>query len=132
AIIEQSPRWEQELRKSVKDLVRETLMAAVGHLLDDLMKKYEGFPALIAHPSALGKAVLDNSGDFIKPDESASILALADDGSGPFRRYQVNLFVDNAETRGAPIVYEDHPVYDRLIGRVEHLSRLGALLTDVG
>jgi lon-related putative ATP-dependent protease len=49
----------------------------------------------------------------------------------PFlRRYQLNVLVDNSQAKGAPIVYEDHATYQNLIGRVEHLSEMGALVTD--
>ncbi len=45
-------------------------------------------------------------------------------------RYQVNLLVDNAEAEGAPVVGEELPTYANLVGRVEHMPRFGALVTD--
>ena len=48
----------------------------------------------------------------------------------PFRRYRVNLIVDRRGSDHAPVVYEDEPTYSNLIGRVEHRSELGALVTD--
>ena len=42
----------------------------------------------------------------------------------------MNVLVDNAESDGAPVVYEDRPSLDRLLGRVEHRAELGALVTD--
>ena len=47
-----------------------------------------------------------------------------------FRRYQVNVLVDNGNQQGAPVVYEDNPTHQTLVGRVEHLARFGALVTD--
>ena len=47
-----------------------------------------------------------------------------------FRRYQVNVIVDNGAQHGAPVVYEDNPTHQNLVGRVEHLARFGALVTD--
>ena len=32
--------------------------------------------------------------------------------------------------KGAPVVYEDNPTHQTLVGRVEHLARFGALVTD--
>jgi lon-related putative ATP-dependent protease len=40
------------------------------------------------------------------------------------------VLVDHSDTEGAPVVYEDNPTYQNLIGRVEHMARMGALLTD--
>ncbi len=38
--------------------------------------------------------------------------------------------VDHDGARGAPVIYEDHPTYANLVGRIEHLQELGALVTD--
>jgi len=46
------------------------------------------------------------------------------------RRYKVNLLVNNAKTEGAPVVFEDNPTYQNLIGRVENVARMGTLTTD--
>src|SRR4029077_11809375 len=47
-----------------------------------------------------------------------------------FRRYQVNVIVDNGQQHGAPVIYEDNPTHQTLVGRGEHLARFGALVTD--
>ena len=132
ARIEEIPRIEQDVRRKVKALVRETLMAAVGHLLEDAKKKYEAHPPVAAHLDALGQDVLENVGEFMKPDESPRALF----GSRPpteldaFRRYDVNVVVDRSGATGAPVVYEDHPTFENLLGRIEHISTLGTLVTD--
>jgi lon-related putative ATP-dependent protease len=54
----------------------------------------------------------------------------APDGRGALRRYQVNVLVDHSESEGAPVIYEDNPTYQNLVGRVEHMAQMGALLTD--
>ena len=45
-------------------------------------------------------------------------------------RYDVNVFVDNAETVGAPIVFDDHPTLSNLMGCIEREAEMGALITD--
>jgi predicted ATP-dependent protease len=32
--------------------------------------------------------------------------------------------------QGAPLVYEDHPTHQNLVGRIEHIARFGTLATD--
>ncbi len=130
-LIEQAPRREQALRRKLKELIRETLIGAVGHLLADLRDAYVDLPEVVRHLTVLEQDVLDNFSDFLKPEEGAHAGPLAElEGMPSFRRYQVNLLVDNEATQGAPVIYEDHPLYDKIVGRVEHLSRLGALITD--
>jgi lon-related putative ATP-dependent protease len=48
----------------------------------------------------------------------------------PLRRYKVNLIVDHSQAKGAPVIYEDNPTYSNLIGQVEQVAQMGALLTD--
>ncbi|MDR2124795.1 MAG: AAA family ATPase [Desulfovibrio sp.] len=48
----------------------------------------------------------------------------------PAPRYDVNLFVDNAECAGAPVVFENHPTLFNLMGCIERESEMGALVTD--
>src|SRR5207253_6252938 len=50
--------------------------------------------------------------------------------NGRFRRYRVNVIVDNGGKGGAPVIYEDNPTHQTLVGRVEHIARFGALVTD--
>ncbi len=45
-------------------------------------------------------------------------------------RYDVNIFVDNSQTEGAPLILEDHPVASNLLGCIERESEMGALITD--
>jgi predicted ATP-dependent protease len=47
-----------------------------------------------------------------------------------FRRYWVNLLVDHGASQGAPVVYEDHPAFQNLLGRIEYVAQFGALVTD--
>jgi hypothetical protein len=49
---------------------------------------------------------------------------------GPFRRYAVNVLIAHGRTQGAPVVYEDHPSHAALLGRIEHVAQMGALVTD--
>jgi len=47
-----------------------------------------------------------------------------------FERYRVNAIVTRQAGAHAPVITEDNPTAMNLIGRSEHLSRFGALITD--
>ena len=72
--------------------------------------------------------VAANVGDFLGDDDRSKIRRAL--GGDVFRRYRVNLLVDNGATQGVPVVYEDYPTQPNLIGRVEHMAQIGALITD--
>jgi lon-related putative ATP-dependent protease len=48
----------------------------------------------------------------------------------PFHRYEVNLLVDNAALKGAPVVSLALPSLSNLVGKVEHVPVLGSFITD--
>ena len=47
-----------------------------------------------------------------------------------FHRYDVNLIVDNASARGAPVVTLGMPSVTSLIGKIEHVPVLMTIVTD--
>jgi lon-related putative ATP-dependent protease len=47
-----------------------------------------------------------------------------------FERYQVNLIVNNRDTKGAPVVVETNPTYYNLFGHIEHRIQFGVATTD--
>ncbi len=84
------------------------------------------------------RSVAEHLGDFLetgeeKPEEGAAAgLPIPDTfrRAPALRRYQVNVLVDSGGAAGAPVVYESNPSYLNLVGRVEQMSMMGALLTD--
>ncbi|EYE88357.1 hypothetical protein Q428_08135 [Fervidicella metallireducens AeB] len=47
-----------------------------------------------------------------------------------YKRYSVNILINNKELTGAPVVYEDTPEYHKLIGIIEYENKQGTLVTD--
>jgi lon-related putative ATP-dependent protease len=45
-------------------------------------------------------------------------------------RYKTNVFVDNSQLKGAPVVFERNPTYYNLFGRIEYKAHLGMMITD--
>jgi lon-related putative ATP-dependent protease len=132
--IHQVHQWERETRERVKELDREITMFAVGHFIDELRQKYAELPDVVDYLDAVQQDVIENVDEFRKPEETPQIMGVplppALVGPSVFRRYQVNVLVDHSESDGAPVIYEDHPTYNNLVGRIEHLAQMGALVTD--
>jgi len=108
----------------------------VTSIMDELRKVYASVPGVVDHMNAMEQDVLEHVEDFRTPEESAPAVTSETPwpplplGQLLFRRYQVNVVVDNRDAHGAPVVYEDHPMMHNLMGRIEHLAQMGALLTD--
>jgi len=135
-IIQQLPQWRREGQHRIRSLDQEVTMSAVGHLIDDLKSRYADQQAVIEYLVSIQQAVIDNADDFKRTEEGGEVnilgitLQRAGGGGASLRRYQVNVLVDHSETRGAPVIYEDNPTFPALIGRIEHIAQMGALVTD--
>jgi lon-related putative ATP-dependent protease len=127
------PHAARRQREELRRLDRLVTAAATGHLVDELRAHWADVPAVLEHLAEVERDVIDNAEDFLPaPDGSSSVKALL--GSRPggkrVRRYEVNVLVTHPPSSGAPVCYEDHPTHPNLVGRVEHVSELGNLVTD--
>jgi len=132
--IHQVQQLERETREQLKGLDTKIGLFAVGHLIDELKVKYQEHALVVTYLEAVKQDVVKNIGDF-KPGS-------AEEDNNPFMmfkksmqeavkdKYQVNLFVDHREIKGAPVVVEINPTYYNLIGRVEYEARMGVVNTD--
>jgi predicted ATP-dependent protease len=133
-VLHQVQRWERDHRERIRQLDRDTTRAAVDHLLIELRARYGDVPAVIAYLAAVEADVVDNAAELIAAQSSAdggqlTMRAIASEAAS-FHHYRVNLLIDHADTSGAPVVVENNPTYGNLIGRIEHMAQLGALVTD--
>ncbi len=129
-ILRQQPQWQRQGREQIKALNREVASFAIGHLLDEIKDIYSDLPEVLTYLHAVGEDIIEHVNDFLPSEEDSSSLLLEMDNSPSSHRYLVNVIINNSETKGAPVVYEDSPLYPNLIGRVEHITKMGTLLTD--
>lgn len=127
----QFPRWRRELQVQIKTASREILGLAVGHLIEELKGRYSDLSAVQAFLDEVQHDVIE-VGEKLKeqPKSENDLSNIVISGNLSLDRYQVNLLVDHAETRAAPVVYEDNPIYPNLVGRVDHISQFGTLVTN--
>jgi len=129
ATLLQIPRWEQEGREKVRALNDEVATFAVGHLIEELRMRYTDLPTVVAFLNDVQADVIEHVDEFLTPPEHP-LAALMGAGPGFFRRYYVNVLVERGDKDGAPVVYEDHPTYQNLVGQVQYMAQMGALSTD--
>lgn len=124
---------EKGAREALRVLDRETAAFAVRHSLDDLRAQYQGLNDVISYLEALQADVVEHADDFRKSREGeapASPLPLPIPAEDPFRRYEINVMVDNRDLTSAPVIVESNPTYHNLIGRIEHQAVWSGVVTD--
>jgi len=122
------PEWQHRVQHRLRELDRETMKLTVTQFMAGLEKKYSEYPRVLDYLAQIKTDLIENAEQFRRLDDSGQQTLSADDAV--FRRYSINILVDNAETRGAPIIFEDNPTYQNLIGRIEHVAHMGTLHTD--
>ena len=136
AFLSEVPRREKDARRRIKAAANELVAGVVAHLVEDVREDFQDIPAVIEHLKALEKHVAENPSDWIETSGGPSIMTGALEAGAIkenplLRRYGVHVLVDRSGEKGAPVVYEAHPTYENLIGSMDHVPVLGALLTDI-
>jgi predicted ATP-dependent protease len=147
-IMRAAPKWQREHLDRVRALHKEMIERVVGAMIDEVKKPYADLPKVVAYIDEVRSDIVTNGDGFIMPAGGPGIGGagpadgpqVADGPEKPpgqpgpidgfFRRYKINLIVDNANSDRAPVIYEDHPTQPNLVGRIEHMAQFGALVTD--
>ena len=132
AILRQVNQNEMDMRESETDLHRESAKGVMDDCFAPVTEKFGKYEGLADYFKALTGEVVENVDQFMPRDSSLAGLLPegAPGGEDFFTRFEVNLFVDNGKTKGAPVVVEDHPTAFNLLGSIEREAEMGALYTD--
>ncbi len=128
--LRQIPQWQRQAREKTKNLNREIATYAVENLIAEVKQSYVKLTDVITYLDNVQEDVVDQANMFRQGDEKPSPFELPTNRDRFFNRYSINLFIDNSVITGTPVIYEDNPSFHNLVGRVEHLSQMGTLVTD--
>lgn len=127
----------RDMEKSVKDKMDELegkiALITVEQPVRELMEKYVQFKNVVSYLKAVQKDIIQNIEDFRKTDKKKEeeLELLEKINAKDFTlKYSINLIIDNRETKGAPVVFEPHPKYYNLLGRIDYESNMGVVTTD--
>ena len=120
------PQWKRESSNLLRQLNEETITVALQPLLMPLSEKYAENAGVCAYLQAvqvnLLKTVVEQLVDAERADAQTRKLLE--------EQYCPSLVVEHHAQGGAPVVFEPHPTYDNLFGRIEYNSDQGALYTS--
>jgi lon-related putative ATP-dependent protease len=123
---------EKETKERINALDREVVQYVVNPLIGEMLDKFGEFKGVVEFINGVRGDILDNIEDFRPKEEVPLALGpLKFQRQEPaYERYKVNLLVNNAETAGAPVVFETNPTYYNLFGRIEYRVQFGVATTD--
>ncbi|WP_158278650.1 Lon protease family protein [Rhodohalobacter mucosus] len=139
-ILRQIPEQQRKIKDERDELNREFTEYAVKGLIEEVQDEFEYNSDVVSYLESAKKDIINRAEQILNP-AAGNPLMQAMSGNKPDKttspsdhpvlwRYTVNVMVNNAKLEGAPVIYEDHPIYNNLLGRTEHVSEMGALTTD--
>ncbi|MFH0769317.1 MAG: AAA family ATPase [Chloroflexota bacterium] len=121
----------ERLQKTDKDIGEYTVSGLFGSLLE----QYSQWSKISQYLVDLKAYVLDNLELFKGTEEPINPVfgvpaSQVMGGRNPFLPFQVNVFVDNSEAKGPPVVVESNPNFGNMFGKIERRFLFGGYLSD--
>lgn len=136
-VLREGPKLEKEHRTSVEALHAAMAERVVSARISEVRSEFQGIAPIARYLDEVHKDIIANAEVFLMRVQNAQAgpfpEAITKYHRRPeFDRYVVNVMVSQEAdaVSGAPVVTEDLPSHDRLIGRIEHVSQMGSLVTN--
>ncbi|MCP3790853.1 Lon protease family protein [Pseudomonas sp. N2-11] len=120
------PQWKRESNNQLRQLNEETITLALEPLLAPLSEKYAENAAVCAYLQSVQLNLLRTVVEQLVEDSKTDAVAR----KMLEEQYAPSLVVGHHHDGGAPVVFEPHPTYDNLFGRIEYCTDQGALYTS--
>jgi lon-related putative ATP-dependent protease len=130
---------ENETKEYVERLRSELGKHVVASHLEPLIEEFKENKELVVYFEEVKAHVIEHLMEFVEQDEphgappqggsDADMMEFVPQRDR-FVRYQVNVFVDNSSSKGAPVIIETNPTYYNLFGKIEKNVEQGMYLTD--
>ena len=138
AAIENVPKLDKIRRERLHNLNRQLAEIAVNRALADLIEAFCELTEVCAFLDQVREDLVENAVLFVETGaaDGDGEQMLSGNGSTSvldrrFNRYKINVVVSHGHGKaGAPVIYDDFPGLGRLVGRIEHVPHMGAMLTD--
>jgi lon-related putative ATP-dependent protease len=123
---------EKKIKETIKDHERQATHSSVEHRIEEIRDKFKDEADVSEYLDEVKEDILNNLDDFKPQEEQTPALPFMKPAKSEpsFSKYSVNVFVNNLDLKGAPVVVESNPTYYNLFGRVEHKLQYGMAMTE--
>ncbi len=127
-VLKETRKVEKIIQEELATLDKSAISHLVAGAIEDIREKYQQ-PKIQTYLDEVKDSILENPGRFQPKAETPQLpipgLVLPPQ-TDTFSEYQVNVLVDNSETKGAPVIIETSPTYRNLFGTIERsIDRMG-------
>ncbi|MDD4913815.1 MAG: ATP-binding protein [Methylococcales bacterium] len=125
------PEWRRTMVDEIRQLDNDTIRQTLEPLFAELNGKYQNVDDVITYLAEVEKNLGNTIGDFLMPNRNPESRDTLVKRQLLSEQYLPNILVDSRhDGSGAPVIYEPHPIYQNLFGRIEYISDQGMLITN--
>ena len=125
---------ERESAKKVEEWQSNVALLTVNTHINYIKSKYKRNKKINHFLDNIKKDILKNISCFVvddkKDNRQLSVPQTKPELTSPWLNYRVNLFVDNSNLAGAPVVMDSNYSYHNIFGKLEYENYYGSLKTD--
>ena len=129
SVVGQLPMLKREASHRVQELNKEITRLTVEQFIGWLESQYLEHPQVTRYLTSVKDFAIENAEYFLPQDGNPEVEHVKQKARA-FTAYRVNVIVDSTGVSGAPLVFEDNPTYQNLVGGVEYVSEMGNLVTN--
>ena len=130
-VVREIVRLDREAQSSIRELNEKIGSFIVNRYIEEIKSDYQENKEILKHLDDVSKDIITNINEFLMQTRKETEKD-GDDGriTDHFKKYEVNVIVDNSHTKGAPVIYEPNPTYNHLFGRIDKQIFMGSQVTD--
>ncbi|MBI2854237.1 MAG: AAA family ATPase [Chloroflexi bacterium] len=135
ASFEKAEKVERDVHDRLHKLDKDIGDFAISRLFQQMLMEYGSNEKLKEYLAGLKGYTLDNLAAFKAAEEPVNPLfgmpmSQVAAGRDPFMPFKVNVFVDNSEQNGPPVIVEQNPNFGNMFGKIERRFVFGAYISD--
>lgn len=131
-VMSQIKDLERASDKKIDNWQQNIALLTVNVHINEIKSKYKRNTKIQTFLKNIKTDILKNISDFISDDSNVESNNIQPNmlKEKPWKKYKVNLFVDNSKLEGAPVIMDSNSTYYNIFGKLEYENQFGTLKTD--
>ncbi len=131
-VIGQLKLIEKESEQKIEEWQSNIALLTINSYINPIRAVYKKNTKIVNFLDSIKQDILKNIPHFITEEvfNPATPQSPKPESIQPWLNYRVNLFIDNSNTQGAPVIMDSNYSYQNLFGKLEYENQYGMLRTD--
>lgn len=132
--LQEVARLDETRESEIKEMAKEAVLFMIKPHFGSLETEYQSLPKVLDFLESMKNDIIESLDIFRngggQARKSPIPMPFPMPQVDPFKKYTVNVLVDNAKTDGAPVIVEQNATYPNLFGSIDRRVQMGVAVTD--